>query len=274
MTCTYDRSPSVVSDKVSVSFLLSLTDPKAESMVSSLLEESDHHVAFDSFTDLVFDEGFLSWPLVLPSIDWPIEPIDFICGMPSPTEPSLEIIINELHALHMRLEDDKLYDGTFDVNHARCVFTTENRQAFIANYYRYTHIDFPITHQPSFDPATVSPVLLLILFLCGSMYVPKSSLAMTRGFFRIAEEYVFRQLEELMGIEGKPGESALLYETLQAALLIHCLQYSMRDEVTRRRNRTKRLPALVSAVRTLGLPQVTHSEPGWRQFIQQETKLR
>lgn len=243
-------------------------------MVSSLVEESGRHVAFDSFTDLVCDEGFLSWPLVLPSIDWPIEPIDFVCGVPSAAEPSLEMIIGELHALHTRLQTDRLYDGTFDVNHARCVFTTENRQAFIANYFRYTHIDFPLTHQPSFDPSTASPVLLLALFLCGSMYVPKSSLVTTRGFFRVAEEYMFRQLEELMGIDGKPGESALLYETLQAALLIHCLQYSMRDEVTRRRNRTKRLPALVSAVRTLGLPEVTHREPEWRQFIQQETKLR
>jgi hypothetical protein len=61
-------------------------------------------------------------------------------------------------------------------------------------------------------------------------------------------------------------------------LLVHCLQYSMKCDITRRRNRILRLPKLVSAVRILGFAKIRHlpteHPPIWREFVQEETKLR
>ncbi|KAK1831652.1 hypothetical protein QBC39DRAFT_282552 [Podospora conica] len=275
--------------KMALPFLLNMTDPLANSMVDSLqvadghdldmtdpihsthipppapLHLPDHDMDLPSiFTDnlsLFLDDRFFPWSLtqshphedVPPSLQFP--PPD-----PTPPEPILSEIITALHAIHTTLATDPTYDGTFSLPLAHRVFTPSNRALLVGRYYRFTHREFPLTHRPSFDLATVSPGLLLAFFLCGSVYTAATpatapTAPTTHAFLRVAEEFVFRRLGEVMvpGEDGRVVESRELYEALQAALLVHCTQFALQGVKTRERNRTVRLPALVAAVRRLGL---------------------
>jgi hypothetical protein len=287
---------------MAILFLLGLTDPTAESMVTFITpgRDADEQVGTEEGTTTVkdacgapdefpidmeftLDDGLFPWSLSTPWLDHELwQGTDFIAPSErgEAEELSLATILDGLGALHSSLlECDKFYDGVFDMGLARRIFTTENRETFVGAYYRLAHPDFPITHRASFDAEKAAPALLLAIFLLGSMHVPpRDGVSWTRAFFDIAEEYIFRHLDMQLGRSGKPTETMELYQSLQAALLIHCLQFSMQCERTRRRNRVLRLPVLVSAIRTLGFTSIRHggeeSLPEWSSFIQEETKLR
>ena len=328
--CTYDRLvdstgtaaelPSVstpiehrtedAGTKIAVPFLLNMTDPKAGSMVESLVDgELDPELADPrqlslpepvdcteagfptSLADnigLFLDDTFCPWMWMPPPEDtemqWPTMMVDDSPASINSSEPVLLTIINDLHALHTELvQSERAYTGTFDLNLAYRVFTSENRALLVGHYFRFTHREFPLTHRPSFNIDNISPGLLLAFFLCGSMYMAPAAGATApapQAFLDIAEEYVFRNLAFLLGIrweDGRVVETQQLYEALQAALLVHCTRYALPGVTTRERNRTVRLPVLVSAVRTLGFLQVRHGGndvPVWRGFVEQETRLR
>ncbi|KAK0738656.1 hypothetical protein B0T18DRAFT_334464 [Schizothecium vesticola] len=227
---------------------------------------------------LFLDDRFCPWSLSHPPDDFSLEQWTDPVPTPPP-EPTLTEIITSLHALHTTLGTDPSYNGTFSLPLARRVFTPANRALFVGRYFRSTHREFPLTHRPSFDLATISPGLLLAFFLCGSVHAAAGSRAAvpsTRAFLRVAEEYVFRKLAELM-VPGEEAEGSEVYEALQAALLVHCTQFALQGVETRERNRTVRLPALVAAVRRLGLLGVRHGEEGaegWRGFVGREMRLR
>lgn len=297
--------------KIPVSFLLGLTNPAAESMVRVFLEEpvrdddegpipqsqpdsdiplDDHTLDLPSsdalffpwvFTDPTYPDPFSdlsSFPLPSPSAS-PSEPID----------PILQPIVTALSTLHAHLTaTDPSYTATFDEGLAAQVFTPSNRAAFLANYFRYTHKHLPLLHRPTFGAASSTPALVLVAFLCGALYAPPRDcvLAIPR-FFCIAEEFVFRRLDGLLPAEvgrgqsnggkweGEDGEKEL-YETLQAAVLIHGAQFIMntRNAAARRRGWMVRKPALVDAVRRLGLTRARHGERGWEGWVRDEMKIR
>ncbi|KAK0633980.1 hypothetical protein B0T14DRAFT_84800 [Immersiella caudata] len=332
-TATPERhSEEDLDAKMAATFLLHLTNPKAETMVEFIVEEpepepgpADQHPSSDAaaeftpepttpfepdflsnFTedmDLFLDERFFPWPLTFPSGADPL--LDSTCQLwlpddmlnltsnpllPTGTaepEPILESIITSLHAVHTTLlQTDPTYDSVFDLSQAQLVFTPTNRALLVTRYFQHTHREFPLTHRPSLDLSTVSPGLLLAFFLSGSMFMTpamcaRGMVSACRVFMRVAEEFVFRELEQKMARvseDGKVVEDVELYEALQAALLVHCTQFSLQDVEARKRNRTTRLPVLVGAVRTLGLMKVRHAAqeemPGWEAFVREETRLR
>lgn len=290
--------------KMALPFLLNMTDPNANSMVDSLQVLDNHNLDMTDPTpepaaqppadhdiyppsifpdnlnlSLFLDDRFSPWLLSHPSDDHcPEQWTDTTPSTPPtpPDEPILAEIITTLHILHTTLvTDDPSYNETFSLPLAHQVFTPANRALFVGRYFRSTHREFPLTHRPSFDLATVSPGLLLAFFLCGSMHSTSGPVLETRAFLRVAEEYVFRRLGEVMAL-GKEVEGREVEEALQAALLVHCTQFALQGVETRERNRVVRLPALVGAVRRLGLLGVRHGEGegGWRGFVEREVKLR
>lgn len=227
----------------------------------------------------------------------------------SPPSPAADIdlalapILMAMKSLHTSLlTTDPVYDGTFDDVLAHQVFTRPNRDVFVPAYFRHTHRDMPLIHRPTFDPEMCAAPLLLLVFICGALYSPPRDCVLAiPGFFRITEEYVFQLLERQMAeyrkckkqlgaksgcksgaavytVEEKEDE---LYQTLQAAALIHGVQFMSNNAAARRRNWMVRRPALVTAVRQLGLTKARHTQvvkvgegPDWGRFIREETRIK
>lgn len=200
----------------------------------------------------------------------------------SPFDPkSLESraadIVSELHELHKALRtSDSWYDGSFDLGTATSVFSAENLCIFAATYFRVSHLDLPIVHRPSFGTDRTTKPLLLAVGLSGCLRSPPSDdVLAARNFLSLGEEYVFRCLVRLIPPSTTPEFTHELIETLQAALMVSCIQFFRNDVATRRKSRAHRLPVLVSAMRCLELAQTRH-EPifDFDSFVRNESRIR
>ncbi|KAK4119646.1 hypothetical protein N657DRAFT_706794 [Parathielavia appendiculata] len=289
------RTPSVASapskdsdTKTPVSFLLSLTNPDADSMVEVFQDASitpqPETVTGEEDPVPTSGEGFFfSWIFGPPDTDPFADPSPFslsqipysIPSIEEDMDPALEPIVTDLERLHVTLTTtDPSYNGTFDATLAKQVFTRPNREVFIPTYFRYTHLHMPLVHRPSFSVETAAPALLLVVFLCGSLYSPpRDSVLAVRTFFRIVEGYVFGKLEALLKLISQGGvredgaadgraheHETELYQTLQAALLIQGAEFLMNAGDARSRAWRVR-GTLADAVRRLELTSARHSQP-------------
>ncbi|UNI16347.1 hypothetical protein JDV02_002784 [Purpureocillium takamizusanense] len=203
----------------------------------------------------------------------------FIPALTSDGTAALDIfskqIIRELNALHTTLSvSDESYNQPFDIDLAQSVFAPHTLRNFISTFFRLSHNYVPLVHMPSFGSEGTSPLLVLGVSLCGAIRSPPRDDALSaKSFLRIAEEYIFRQLRDVMATNPKPTRAVL--ETLQAAVLIHQVHFLQHSVETRRRHRIRRLPALVSAVRRLGLLNRRHSASSrTTQFLADEACIR
>ncbi|KAL2195411.1 hypothetical protein P885DRAFT_70512 [Corynascus similis CBS 632.67] len=224
-------------------------------------------------------------------------------------DPALRPTVDALASLHNTLTaTDPSYAavGTtaFVEALAASVFSRANRDILVATYFRFTHHHLPLLHRPSFNPQTSTPAVVLAVFLCGALYAPPrdSILAVRRrgsSLFPLAEEYVFRQLEACIASHerrttkrrneavggilegGEPEEEKEMYETFQAALLVHGAQFLMNDPAARSAAWMARRPALVDAARRLGLTSARHTQHvvvgdrvDWERWVRDETRIR
>ncbi|KAK4039508.1 hypothetical protein C8A01DRAFT_16525 [Parachaetomium inaequale] len=322
VTCTYTRAhgndsnessvpPEVANDtespikdehtKIPISFLLGLTNPKAESMVEVFLDEPSRdidapsvelqpdttNINTDPHQDMTPSDG-LFFPWAFDQTD--PEPFPDLTSFPqnsSPEDidPALQPLLTDLASLHTTLlaTDPSSYTGgTFTPALANQVFTLSNRDIFVSTYFRHTHKHLPLIHRPSFNVETSSPALVLAVYLCGACCAPpRDCVLAVRGFFHIAEEYMFRKLEGLIRdfveaqsrsqSRGQGGEGSdeqevevELYETFQAAVLIQGAGFLMNSPgpAARRQSWMVRTPALVEGVRRLGLTRARHMQEG------------
>ncbi|OHF01917.1 hypothetical protein CORC01_02795 [Colletotrichum orchidophilum] len=290
--------------KITVAFLLGLTNPNSENILEFLASEAAARTEGDGIDptmkgmptqyppNMLIDDDFNFLPYGFPSTFAP-ELIDFNAlnvlsenilsnATVSPFVPeSLELqsaeIISDLQELHQTMVvTNQWYDGTFDLDTATSVLSAGNLCQFAATYFRVSHLDFPIVHRPDFGNDDTTKQLLLAVGLSGSLRSPPSDdVLAARGYLSLAEEYIFRCLERLMPPGSAPEFTHELGETLQAALMIHSLQFFRNDVATRRKNKTQRLPLLVSAVRVLGLAQTKHAPIfQYEEFVRNESKIR
>lgn len=299
--------------KIPVSFLLSLTNPEADSMVRAFLQEPsrdadipgallhpDAGIPADEFQDAApVDDLFFPWlygdmypdlwsdpnSLHLPQLGGP---------KPEAIDPALAPVVSELEFLHHTLiASDPSYAGTFDPVLAREVFVTSNCDTFVSLYFQHTHKHLPLIHRPSFSTSGSSSALVLAILLCGAVYAPpRDTILAIPRFFRIAEQYIFGRLESQLkrargGLEDAAVDTVSLredmelemYETLQAAMLIHGAQFMMNSPGARSRAWVVRKGGLVEAIRMLGLTKARHSqEPGravdWGRWVRDEMRIR
>jgi hypothetical protein len=251
------------------------------------------------------DGFFLSWMFGQTDPDpfadfssFPVSQIDYPSSSSEEIDPFLEPIISDLERLHTTCAaTDLSYDGTFEAALAKQIFTRSNRETFLPTYFRYTHIHMPLVHRPSFSAETSSPALVLAIFLCGALYSPPRDCVLAiPAFYRVAEEYIFRKLDaqvkrfqQRRGGEESSGDAAEdlvraqemeVYETLQAALLIHGAQFLMNTGDARSRSWKVR-GTIADAVRKLELTRARHTQGGggtervdWARFIRDETRIR
>lgn len=97
-----------------------------------------------------------------------------------------------------------------------------------------------------------------------------------RFFFRLAEEYVFRLLREMIMRPNNLGDESI--QTVQATVLIHALQINSNHNGVRLRVRVNRFPEIVAAMRHLDLFSAVRGErleaENWERFVADETRFR
>lgn len=183
----------------------------------------------------------------------------------------------DLYTIHCTLAStDATYNDTFDPQQAESVLCVDNLRSFIAAFFRLTHFHFPIVHYPTFGTMDTSKCLLLTVIMCGAYRSPSMpDTVACQGYLRLAEEYVFREIEFAMGISppGPPTPENL--QILQSGIMMLYLLLMTNNRSARKRAQIQRLPRLVAAVRHFGLIKMRRT-PGveWYKFIYEETCLR
>ncbi|KAB2573743.1 hypothetical protein BFW01_g1184 [Lasiodiplodia theobromae] len=165
-------------------------------------------------------------------------------------------MVSELAKTHQAMSKQEGFDWKLAAN----VFTVDNLQTFVGQYFRYVHPYNPVMHPSSFNYGTTQTHLLLAIFMFGSAFsAPDDSAIAATSFFDLAEEYIFSHAIFTLGIrENAQGDqqkviSRVEIDILQAAQIIHTLQGARNHCETRRRIRVFRHPQLVAAVRQYGL---------------------
>lgn len=251
--------------------------------------------------DTPIDHGFLFWgvgqfypgefseTLADAFMDYGIQ-FDLSCSEASSSSTDeahagrVAAIIDELDVFHASLENNNQLQSEedhFDVAMAHEILSPATLRTQLESYFRYTDLYIPTIHRPTFDIENAPPVLLLALFLCGSLYTGDKNRDY-QGLRNLAEEYAFIQLKLVMDRAAVGGATMTkeVADALRAAALIHNLQWVVQSASSRKRNRSVRLPALISAVRTLGYTRLRHAEQNprteldWRSFIELETCIR
>lgn len=186
-------------------------------------------------------------------------------------------LINALHDLHGELcANDPTYSEKFDVAAVTAALSPSNLKRFAATFFRLSHIHFPIVHIPSFGRTTSSKALLLILVIQGAFRSPPlDDVLTTRGLLRLAEEYIFRELQDSIALGSTQLPTQPTLEAMQAAVVLVYLLVINNSVSSRRQSRARRLPELAYAVRHYDLANVRHlPEEDWHLYIYRETCIR
>jgi hypothetical protein len=169
----------------------------------------------------------------------------------------------------------------FDQQHYRSFFSTSNVHRFITTFCCKRHYRYPVIHWPTFEAEKVSLALLLVASLTGAAYsfdkgVGAADAFEGRQFYKIADDYVFRMLENMM--DGPMTGYSLTdsIELCQAALLMYGLDTLPTGDIALQQTAvTMRLPMLVSALRRSDLVSVRHGlNEDWQTFIRREQVVR
>lgn len=185
-------------------------------------------------------------------------------------------LVNALHDLHNELcTSDPTYSEPFHVSAVSAALSAANLKRFAATFFRLSHVHFPIVHIPSFR-STSSRSLLLSLVLQGAFRSPPlDDVLTTRGLLRVAEEYVFRELQDSIALGTTHLPTTPTLEALQAALVIVYLLAINNSVSSRRQSRVRRIPEIAWAVRHLDLMNVRHMpDEDWQLFVYRETCIR
>jgi hypothetical protein len=186
-------------------------------------------------------------------------------------------LIRELEELNNDLRaSDPTYTEHFDINDVSLALSPNNLKRFAANFFRLSHLHFPIIHMPTFGLQDEPKAFLLVLAIQGAFRCPPlDDVLAARSLLRLAEEYVFRELREAAAVRSTGLPSLPTLQILQSALIVVYLLVINNSVTSRRQSRAKRVPELVSAVRYYGLANVRHSQTNdWQEFIYRETCIR
>ncbi len=289
-----------------MSFLKGLTNPKAASMLEHLVNDRSINERIPDMSYLgenmthrtppEIDDMMSIFPMNFASLlddafrdfdakeDLDMLSLDDVPAVPvfSPASAArLEDIsaslISELQDLNKELRaTDPTYNDRFDINDVATALSANNLKRFAANFFRLSHLHFPIIHIPTFGLQDEPKAFLLVLAIQGAFRCPPlDDVLAARGLLRLAEEYVFRELQDAVAVRSTGLPSLPTLQILQSALIIVYLLVINNSVTSRRQSRAKRIPVLVAAVRYYGLANVRHDQTtDWQEFIYRETCIR
>ncbi|KAI8623086.1 hypothetical protein F5Y19DRAFT_459877 [Xylariaceae sp. FL1651] len=199
----------------------------------------------------------------------PATPNDGLAAQVRLLEANLQPLIDSQPELHDAILRDSFKE----------FFTCANFHRLIMIFFRRQQLLAKMIHWPTFDPSKADVGLLLAIVLCGEAYSRQSveslEFAPVVGIIqRVAEKLIYRRLKQCCD----HTDSRLALEVCQAAYLIIILQISVNDGDARRRAITKRQPALVDALRRLGMIRSKPCSPmlkdDWHGFVYRESRTR
>ncbi|KAF3385053.1 hypothetical protein F1880_002390 [Penicillium rolfsii] len=171
-----------------------------------------------------------------------------------------------------------------DIMEMTALLSVSNISAFISAFFQSLHWHLPIVHFPTFDPGNISSSLLLAISLAGAAYsLPLDGAKFSPWIFDVAEEYIFRQIANLLHAASPKDPTHLMptVQVIQGALIMEMLQFGRDDIQTRRRIRIIRHPCLVSTIRSLGFLKLKRSTAPkvcddwtWRMLVAEEMCIR
>lgn len=163
----------------------------------------------------------------------------------------------------------------------RNFFSLTNVQTFATTFCRKRHYQYTIIHWPTFAIEEASLPLLIVVVLTGaaySLHEPNGTehVLESRKFYEIADSYIFGQLETCSDGVNSTICHADALELCQASLLMYGLESLLGgDSVLRHLSITKRLPTLISTLRTLEYTECRHENTeDWQTFLQREKIVR
>ncbi|KAK2596158.1 hypothetical protein QQS21_006435 [Conoideocrella luteorostrata] len=286
-------------------FLRGLTNPESETMMELF---ADDHAVNEKVPDLDVESKFSSMPPALVSFDnidfGPWSFVSFLgdefsdFGASDDVSAASELtssvpiftdegrqrlqyisdeIIRELGKSHAFLASyEPSYSDNFDEDLAREVFSAESLARFVSVFFRLSHIHFSLVHIPSFGYEDTPAALVLAVAIGGALRsAPRDDAIASRRFSTVAEDYIFRHMQGIVVNETASRPTKSMLYALQATIIIHNIQFMRNDAQVRRRTLYHRLPALVAAVRQLGLSRHKHSNTMiWDEFVYEELCIR
>ncbi|KAE8146595.1 hypothetical protein BDV25DRAFT_143559 [Aspergillus avenaceus] len=176
--------------------------------------------------------------------------------------------------------------GITDV--ARLAISPHSLCVAVDAYFRYVHQSLPLIHQPSFDLYTVSTPLLLVVYIAGSKVLPPTRRSgPSSSFLNLVECYLFEGKIMTNIARGGPAIIEIAQSTveiLQAAILMVQIQSVVETSEKQHHLRNTLLPIILSAIRTLSLPQIKNTwsleavardeEASWQWFLRMEALVR
>ncbi|KIH91331.1 hypothetical protein SPBR_01531 [Sporothrix brasiliensis 5110] len=215
-----------------------------------------------------------------------------------PSSPGA-ISLNTILPRVIQLESEMLqliaqYDpDTADRHYAavKAFFAVADFRSLLTIFFRRHQLLAKLIHWPTFDARHIETGLLMAIALCGAAYSHSSEtaiptdaalLAAASNIQPLAEQFIFRRLDEVG--KGVGVNASVAVEVCQAAYLIVILQTSVsdKDNATRRHALNQRQPALVDALRRMGmmerrgtslcLPHATAA--AWAAFVYSESCTR
>ncbi|KAK5045362.1 hypothetical protein LTR84_009225 [Exophiala bonariae] len=175
--------------------------------------------------------------------------------------------------------------------YANFLLTTEKITKFTNLYFRNWHLNCPMLHRPSFDPAEVPLSLLVSVVFIGALYSKnRSERFAAQKLIDVAELVVFDseifslEMEashvlqhESVSYAGPGGHDWTPFQELQAGFLMVIAQYWAGARIAKGRAMESRFSDVIKVVRKLRLHQARHtpsdriSETAW---LQKESRIR
>ncbi|KAK4561537.1 hypothetical protein LTR86_004855 [Recurvomyces mirabilis] len=190
----------------------------------------------------------------------------------------LEILNTDLEAF---AHSKPLFRDSFDPIAFRCLFCVANVHELAARFCHKRQYRYPIIHWPTFVLEEASLPLLMVITLTGASYSyqPKSNNKLfdtARDFYSLADSYVSDGLTACFDHVAPSNDLTERIQRCQAALLMYGLiTLKVSDPELQHAALTKRLPALVSALRYSRFTSCKHAErENWQLFLQRENMIR
>ena len=171
------------------------------------------------------------------------------------------------------------------------LLTADKVRKFISLYFRNYHLNCPILHKPSFDPANVPVSLLISVVFIGAMYSKDQTERLAaKKLVDVAELVVFDseifsfEVEVTRTIQGDAKTTPKdadrdweIFQELQGGHLMVVAQYWAGSRGSKRRAMQSRLGDVINVARSMQLHRARHrpsdriSEVVW---LQKEMKIR